>query len=55
MINCNAYRTGPDDFNSAVATGELTEGQMKRVLVEEQSVLLLKLRGHGTWDRTASA
>jgi nitrite reductase/ring-hydroxylating ferredoxin subunit/uncharacterized membrane protein len=45
MINRNAYRTGPDDFKPAVATRELTEGQLKRVLVEEQPVLLLKLGG----------
>jgi nitrite reductase/ring-hydroxylating ferredoxin subunit/uncharacterized membrane protein len=43
MINRNAYRTGPDDFKPAVATRELAEGQLKRVLVEEQPVLLLKL------------
>jgi nitrite reductase/ring-hydroxylating ferredoxin subunit len=45
MINRNAYRTGPDDFKPALATRELTEGQLKRVLVEEQPVLLLKLGG----------
>jgi nitrite reductase/ring-hydroxylating ferredoxin subunit/uncharacterized membrane protein len=45
MINRNAYRIGPDDFKPAVATRELAEGQLKRVLVEEQPVLLLKLRG----------
>ena len=45
MINRNAYRTGPDDFKQAVATGELAEGQLKRVLVEEQPVLLLRLGG----------
>ena len=43
MINRNAYRTGPDDFKSAAATSELVEGRLKRVLVEEQPVLLLKL------------
>lgn len=45
MINRNAYRTGPDDFTPAVATGELEEGQLKRVLVGEQPVLLLRLDG----------
>jgi len=45
MINRNAYRAGPDDFKPALATRELAEGQMKRVLVEEQPVLLLKSGG----------
>jgi nitrite reductase/ring-hydroxylating ferredoxin subunit/uncharacterized membrane protein len=45
MINRNAYRSGPDDFKPAVATRELAEDQLKRVLVEEQSVLFLKLGG----------
>ena len=45
MINRNAYRAGPDDFRPAVATSELAEGQLKRVLVEEQSVVLLRLDG----------
>lgn len=45
MINRNAYRTGPEDFTPAVATRELAEGQLKRVLVEEQPVLLLKSDG----------
>ena len=41
MINRNAYRTGPDEFKPVVATLELAERQLKRVLVEEQPVLLL--------------
>ena len=45
MINRNAYRTGPDDFKPAVAACELAEGQLKRVLVEEQPVVLLRLGG----------
>jgi len=45
MINRNAYRTGPDEFQPAVATRELAEGQLKRVLVEEQPVVLLRLDG----------
>ena len=45
MINRNAYRTGPGDFKPAVATRELAEGQLKRVLVEEQPVVLLSLDG----------
>jgi nitrite reductase/ring-hydroxylating ferredoxin subunit/uncharacterized membrane protein len=45
MINRNAYRTGPHDFEPAVAMRELPEGQLKRVLVQEQPVLLLKLGG----------
>jgi nitrite reductase/ring-hydroxylating ferredoxin subunit/uncharacterized membrane protein len=45
MVNRNAYRTGPDDFAPVLATRELAEGQLKRVLVEEQPVLLLRLDG----------
>jgi len=45
MINRNAYRTGPDDFKPAVATCELAEGQLKRILVEEQPVVLFRLDG----------
>ena len=45
MINGNAYRSGPDDFKPAAETRELAEGQMKRVLVEEQPVVLLRLDG----------
>ena len=45
MVNRNAYRTSPRDFKPAVATGELVEGQLKRVLVEEQPVVLLSLDG----------
>jgi nitrite reductase/ring-hydroxylating ferredoxin subunit/uncharacterized membrane protein len=46
MINRNAYRTGPDDFKLALEMRELEEGKMKRVLVEEQPVVLLKLDGN---------
>jgi len=45
MINRNAYRNGPDEFKPVVAARDLAEGQLKRVLVEEQPVLLLKLGG----------
>jgi len=45
MINRNAYRSGPADFTPAVLTAELAEGDLKRVLVEEQPVLLFKLNG----------
>jgi len=45
MINRNAYRSGPDDFKLAPAAGDLAEGQLKRVLIEEQPVLLAKLGG----------
>lgn len=45
MINRNAYRSGPGDFRPAAETHELAEGQMKRVLVEEQPVVLLRLNG----------
>lgn len=46
MINRNAYRAGPDDFKPALEMRELAEGKMKRVLVEEQPVVLLKLDGN---------
>jgi len=45
MVNRNAYRSGPDDFKPAVETRGLAEGQMRRVLVEEQPVVLLRLDG----------
>jgi nitrite reductase/ring-hydroxylating ferredoxin subunit/uncharacterized membrane protein len=45
MINRNAYRSGPNDFKPAPAAGDLAEGQLKRLLVEEQPVLLAKLDG----------
>lgn len=45
MINRDAYRTGPNDFKPALETRELTEGQLKRVSVEEQPVVLLRLDG----------
>ena len=45
MINRNAYRTGPDEFHPALATRELAEGHLKRVLVDEQPVLLLRSGG----------
>jgi len=45
MINRNAYRRGPDDFTPAATTDELVEGELKRVLIEEQPVLLVKLNG----------
>jgi nitrite reductase/ring-hydroxylating ferredoxin subunit/uncharacterized membrane protein len=46
MINRNAYRVGPDDFKPALEMSELVEGKMKRVLVEEQPVVLIKLDGN---------
>ncbi|HKW64033.1 MAG TPA: DUF2231 domain-containing protein [Candidatus Acidoferrum sp.] len=45
MINRNAYRSGPDNFKPAAEIRELAEGELKRVLVEEQPVLFLKLGG----------
>jgi nitrite reductase/ring-hydroxylating ferredoxin subunit/uncharacterized membrane protein len=45
MINRNAYRNGPDDFQPALAVAELTEGQLKRVEVQGQPVLLVKSGG----------
>ena len=45
MINRNAYRTGPDEFKPVVAMRDLVEAQLRRALVDEQPVLLLKLGG----------
>lgn len=45
MINRNAYRSGPDDFKPAALARELEEGQLKRVEIEGQPVLLVKLDG----------
>lgn len=45
MINRNAYRNGPDDFQPAMAVAELAEGQLKRVEVQGQPVLLVKSGG----------
>ena len=45
MVNRNAYRRGPNDFTPVVTIDELVEGELKRVLIEEQPVLLLKLNG----------
>jgi nitrite reductase/ring-hydroxylating ferredoxin subunit/uncharacterized membrane protein len=42
MINRNAYRSGPDDFTSALASTALPEGSLKRVMVGEEPVLLVK-------------
>jgi nitrite reductase/ring-hydroxylating ferredoxin subunit len=45
MINRNAYRSGPSDFKPALAASELAEGQMRRVDVEGQPILLIKSAG----------
>jgi nitrite reductase/ring-hydroxylating ferredoxin subunit/uncharacterized membrane protein len=42
MINRNAYRNGPADFRPAIAASKLAEGQMVRVEVEGQPILLVK-------------
>jgi nitrite reductase/ring-hydroxylating ferredoxin subunit/uncharacterized membrane protein len=42
MINRNAYRNGPADFREAIAASELAEGQMVRVEVEGQPILMVK-------------
>jgi nitrite reductase/ring-hydroxylating ferredoxin subunit/uncharacterized membrane protein len=42
MINRNAYRSGPDDFTSALASTELTDGSLKKVMVGDEPVLLVK-------------
>jgi nitrite reductase/ring-hydroxylating ferredoxin subunit/uncharacterized membrane protein len=42
MINRNAYAHGPADFRPAIAAAKLVEGQMTRVDVDGQPVLLVK-------------
>lgn len=42
MINRNAYRSGPKDFTTAIASADLPDNQMKRVEVKGQPILLLK-------------
>jgi nitrite reductase/ring-hydroxylating ferredoxin subunit/uncharacterized membrane protein len=42
MINRNAYRSGPDDFTSAIRSPELSEGKPRRVMVGEEPVLLVQ-------------
>jgi nitrite reductase/ring-hydroxylating ferredoxin subunit/uncharacterized membrane protein len=45
MVNRNAYREGPDDFQPALAVADLAEGELKRVDVQGQPVLLVKSAG----------
>lgn len=45
MINRNAYRSGPNDYTPVATTNELVEGDLKRVLIGEEPVLLVKLSG----------
>lgn len=45
MVNRNAYREGPNDFQPALALAELVEGELKRVEVQGQPVLLVRLAG----------
>jgi len=45
MINRNAYRSGPEDFTTITTVGELAEDELKRVVVHEQPVLLVKVSG----------
>jgi nitrite reductase/ring-hydroxylating ferredoxin subunit len=42
MINRNAYRNGPADFQPAIAASKLAEGQMVRVEVDGRPILLVK-------------
>lgn len=42
MINRNAYRNGPVDFRAAIVASKLAEGQMVRVELEGQPILLVK-------------
>lgn len=43
MINRNAYRSGPTNFTPVLIPDHLAEGQLKRVLVDEQPILLVKI------------
>jgi nitrite reductase/ring-hydroxylating ferredoxin subunit len=45
MINRNAYRSGPADFQPALKMSELTEGQPRRVEVEGQPILVINVAG----------
>lgn len=45
MINRDAYRSGPDDFVRAARLDELVEGELKRALVQEQPILLVRMDG----------
>jgi nitrite reductase/ring-hydroxylating ferredoxin subunit/uncharacterized membrane protein len=42
MINRNAYRNGPADFRGAIAASKLAEGQMVRIEVDGQPILMVK-------------
>jgi nitrite reductase/ring-hydroxylating ferredoxin subunit/uncharacterized membrane protein len=42
MVNRNAYRGGPNDFASAIASTELTEGSPRKVMVGDEPVLLVR-------------
>jgi nitrite reductase/ring-hydroxylating ferredoxin subunit/uncharacterized membrane protein len=42
MINRNAYRSGPDDFATALASPDLPEGEPRRVVVGGEPVLLVR-------------
>ncbi|HEX7251825.1 MAG TPA: Rieske 2Fe-2S domain-containing protein [Thermoanaerobaculia bacterium] len=42
MINRNAYRSGPEDFLSALPSAELSDGQLRRELVGEEPILLVR-------------
>lgn len=42
MINRNAYRSGPDEFATALASPDLPEGEPRRVVVGDEPVLLVR-------------
>jgi nitrite reductase/ring-hydroxylating ferredoxin subunit/uncharacterized membrane protein len=42
MINRNAFRSGPEDFVSALSPGELEDGKPRRVVVAGEPVLLVR-------------
>jgi nitrite reductase/ring-hydroxylating ferredoxin subunit/uncharacterized membrane protein len=42
LINRNAYRSGPEDFATALASADLPEGKPRRVEVQGQPILLVR-------------
>jgi len=45
MINRNAYRSGPDDFTPAMAVGDLPDGRLTRLAIDDQPILLVRFEG----------
>ena len=45
MVNRNAFTVGPSDFKPAGLSIDFAEGQMRRVMVDDAAVLLVRLQG----------